>query len=119
MTRFQIQSLIIVAGLISGCSPTGPSRARLELIEFTPDDTNANKTETIFSYFESGFVDKIEYEVDGDERWEQLFNCDDQDQLESTELKIEGDVSYSVEQTYTTPSAGGGIRTRTCFHGRF
>jgi hypothetical protein len=55
-------------------------------------------TETIFSYFESGFVDKIEYEVDGDERWAQLFNYDDQDQLESTELKIKGDVSYVSRQ---------------------
>ncbi len=85
-----------------GCTPQGPAASRLARIEFTPDDTNADKTEVIFSYFDSGYLDKVEYEVDGDEVWEELFNFDDSGQFlgQSREYK-EGNIQYTIDATYT------------------
>jgi YD repeat-containing protein len=78
---------------VSAC--TGPSRARLALIEYTPDDTTEEKVETIFTYFDSGFIDKIEREVGGDEVSEILYYFDDMDRLKIIEHKYKGDGDFS------------------------
>lgn len=70
-------SLVLLAlAMALGCE-SGPSNLRLSSIEYTPDNTSSPKEEFVFSYFESGFLDKVEFEVDGDEQWTETFWFDD------------------------------------------
>lgn len=93
-------ALVLVA--LAGCSVSGPSTARLVSIEYRPDDTSLSKQDTFFSYFDSGFLDKVEIEVDGDEVQEQLFNYEDERLASVVITQRQGDeaVEYTAEYAY-------------------